>query len=80
LPKHPTTPLASSQINHDQLAVELVEPDSMPAMVRIVWPSAPTIVDPKFQVLAAAAQPPTSEVDPPASRSPTIGASAARFS
>jgi hypothetical protein len=47
LPKHPTTPLASSQINHDQLAVELVEPDSMPAMVRIVWPSAPTIVDPK---------------------------------
>jgi hypothetical protein len=47
LSKHPTTPLASSQVNHDQLAVELVEPDCMPAMVRIVWPSAPTIVDPK---------------------------------
>jgi hypothetical protein len=31
LPKHPTTPLATSQINHDQLTVELVEPDSMPA-------------------------------------------------
>jgi hypothetical protein len=41
------TPLASSQINHDQLAVELVEPDRMPAMVRIVWPNAPTIVDPR---------------------------------
>ena len=30
------TPLVSSQINHDQLKVELVEPDTMPAMVRIV--------------------------------------------
>jgi hypothetical protein len=47
LPKHPTTPLATSQINHDQLAVELVEPDGMPAMVRIIWPAAPTIVYPK---------------------------------
>jgi hypothetical protein len=47
LPKHPTTPLASGQVNHDQLAVELLEPDGLPAMVRIVWPSAPTIVDPK---------------------------------
>jgi hypothetical protein len=44
---HPITPLASSQINHDQLKVELVEPDAMPAMVRIVWPTQPTIVDPK---------------------------------
>jgi hypothetical protein len=47
LPKHPTTPLASAQINHDQLAVELVEPDGMPAIVRIVWPAKPTIVDPR---------------------------------
>jgi hypothetical protein len=47
LPKHPTTPLASGQIDHDQLAVELVEPDGMPAIVRIVWPLQPTIVDPK---------------------------------
>jgi hypothetical protein len=43
----PITPLASAQINHDHLTVELVEPDGMPAMVRIVWPNAPTIVDPK---------------------------------
>ena len=49
------TPLASSQINHDQLKVELVEPDTMPAMVRIVWPDAPTVVDPeRFRDLAAA--------------------------
>jgi hypothetical protein len=52
---HPITPLASSQINHDQLKVELVEPDTMPAMVRIVWPAAPTVVDPKrFPDVAAA--------------------------
>ncbi|HET9777784.1 MAG TPA: hypothetical protein VFP81_00730 [Propionibacteriaceae bacterium] len=46
-PSSPTTPLVSAQINHDQLAVELVEPDSMPAMVRIIWANAPTIVDPR---------------------------------
>jgi hypothetical protein len=38
---------SSAQINHDHLKVELVEPDKMPAMVRIVWPTPPTIVDPK---------------------------------
>ena len=50
------TPLASSQINHsDQLKVELVEPDGMPAMVRIVWPPQSTVVDPKrFPDVAAA--------------------------
>ena len=47
MPNHPITPLASSQLNHDQLAVELVEPDSMPAMVRIVWPPQPTVIDPR---------------------------------
>jgi hypothetical protein len=45
LPNHPITPLASTQINHDQLAVELVEPDGMPAIVRITWPAAPTVID-----------------------------------
>ncbi|HEY6684809.1 MAG TPA: hypothetical protein VI094_01235 [Propionibacteriaceae bacterium] len=55
MPNHPITPLASSQINHDHLKVELVEPDSMPAMVRIVWPLQPTVVDPKrFPDIAAA--------------------------
>jgi hypothetical protein len=52
---HPITPLASAQINHDHLTVELIEPDGMPAMVRILWPNAPTIVDPKrFPDTAAA--------------------------
>ena len=52
---HPITPLASSQINHDHLSVELVEPEGMPAVVRIVWPPAPTVVDPKrFPDTAAA--------------------------
>ena len=44
---HPTTLLASAQINHDQLKVELVEPDTLPPMVKITWPDAPTTVDPK---------------------------------
>jgi hypothetical protein len=51
----PITPLASAQVNHDHLKVELVEPDTMPAMVRIVWPPQPTVVDPKrFPDVAAA--------------------------
>jgi hypothetical protein len=41
------TPLASSQINHDHLSVELVEPDGMPAVVRIVWPPKPTVFHPR---------------------------------
>jgi hypothetical protein len=55
---HPITPLASAQINHDQLKVELVEPDMLPPMVKITWPDAPTIVDPKRfpEVAAAVAQ------------------------
>ena len=52
---HPITPLASAEVNHDQLTVELVEPEAMPAMVRIVWPPQPTVVDPKrFPDVAAA--------------------------
>jgi hypothetical protein len=51
---HEITALASSQVNHDHLSVELIEPDSMPAIVRIVWPPQPTVVDPKrFGDLAA---------------------------
>jgi hypothetical protein len=49
LPKHPTTPLAESQINrssHDVITVELVEPVGGPAAVRIIWPLQPTVVDP----------------------------------
>jgi hypothetical protein len=45
--KHPTTPLASSQINHDPLKVELVEPDRMPAMVKVTWPAHPSLINPE---------------------------------
>jgi len=41
------TPLASSQINHDQLTIDLVEPDAMPSAVRITWPVQPSMIDPK---------------------------------
>jgi hypothetical protein len=41
------TPLASSQVNHDHLKIELVEHDGTPATVRIVWPPTVTMVDPK---------------------------------
>jgi hypothetical protein len=40
------------------LTVELVEPEDMPAIIRITWPPQPTIVDPKRfgDVAAAVAQ------------------------
>jgi hypothetical protein len=42
-------------VNHDHLAVDLVEPSGMPAMVRVTWPLKPTIVDsPRFGDTAAA--------------------------
>lgn len=44
---NPITPLASAQINHDRLAVELIEPDGLPPMVRIVWPPQPSVIDPR---------------------------------
>ena len=44
---HPITPLASAQVGHDTISVELLEPNAMPPMVRIVWPDVPTIVNPK---------------------------------
>jgi hypothetical protein len=54
---HPTTPLASGQINsHDHLSVELVEPDSKPAMVRITWQVKATVCTPaQFDQVAATA-------------------------
>jgi hypothetical protein len=53
--QHPTTPLASSQINNDRLAVELVEPDGRPPMVKVTWPAHPSLIDPKAFPDAAAA-------------------------
>jgi hypothetical protein len=42
-----TTPLASDLIAHDQLTVELVEPDGRPAKVKITWPEHSSLIDPK---------------------------------
>ena len=52
------TPLASSVVDHDRVTVELVEPDDMPAMVKITWPHKPSLVDPNAfpDVAAAVAQ------------------------
>ena len=53
LPNHPIT-LATGPVNGaDTLTIELIRPDSMPAMVRIVWPSAPTITTPARYVEVA---------------------------
>lgn len=43
----PITPLAGAQINHDRIAIELVEPVGMPAMVRVVWPAKTAAIDPR---------------------------------
>jgi hypothetical protein len=52
---HQTTHLASAEVGHDHLSVDLIEPDSMPPMVRITWPEQPSIVTPKaFGETAAA--------------------------
>jgi hypothetical protein len=52
------TILAESQITesaHDTVTIELVEPDSMPAAVRIAWPLQPSVIDPpRFRDTAAA--------------------------
>ena len=43
--------LASGQLNRsgDTLTVELIQPDSMPAAVRIVWPAKPSVTAPTTQ-------------------------------
>lgn len=49
LPKHPITPLASGTINQsgDMIEIVLIQPDSMPPMIRIGWPLQPSMVDPR---------------------------------
>jgi len=43
-----TTILASGQITTtDALRVELQEPEEFPATILIVWPQAPSVVDPR---------------------------------
>jgi hypothetical protein len=43
-----TTTLASGQITPtDALRVELREPEEFPATILIIWPQAPSVVDPR---------------------------------
>jgi hypothetical protein len=52
-----STILSSGPINGaDRLMIEVVQPDSMPAVVRIVWPTAATITIPaQYREVASAA-------------------------
>jgi hypothetical protein len=45
---HPITPLASAQVGHDTISIELVEPDGLPAVVKISWPEQASIIDPRI--------------------------------
>ncbi len=49
--------LDSGQLNRsgDTLTVELIQPDSMPAAVGIVWPAKPSVTAPTPRALAALA-------------------------
>ena len=49
--------LASGRLNRagDTLTVELVQPDSLPAVVRITWPAKPSVTQPTPKALAALA-------------------------
>jgi len=51
-----STTLSSGTINGaDTLRIELIQPDSMPAVVRIVWPTAATITTPAHYLEVASA-------------------------
>jgi hypothetical protein len=51
-----STILSSGPINGaDTLTIELIQPDSMPAVVRIVWPTAATITTPAHYLEVASA-------------------------
>jgi hypothetical protein len=54
---HERIDLANGLINgHDRLAIELIQPDSMPAAIRIVWPAKTSIIPPtRFPAAAAEA-------------------------
>jgi hypothetical protein len=51
------THLASGALTRsgDMLTVELIQPDSMPAAVRVVWPVKPSVTAPTPKALAALA-------------------------
>jgi hypothetical protein len=51
-----STILSSGPINGaDTLTIEVIQPDSIPAVVRIVWPTAATITTPAHYLQVAGA-------------------------
>jgi hypothetical protein len=56
VPVTQSTILSSGPINGaDTLTIQLIQPDSMPAVVRIVWPTAATITTPAHYLAIASA-------------------------
>jgi hypothetical protein len=48
VPQSSTTPLASAQINGgESITIQVVEPDHLPAKVKVTWPAHASLVDPK---------------------------------
>ena len=55
-PSDQSTILSSGPINGaDTLTIEVIQPDSIPALVRIVWPTAATISAPAHYLQVASA-------------------------
>jgi len=57
-PSSPITSLGEAQISRspqDVITVQLVQPDGMPAMVRVTWPPQATVVDPRRYAEVASA-------------------------
>jgi hypothetical protein len=57
VPVTQSTVLSSGTVNGaDTLTIEVIQPDSMPAVVRIIWPTAATITTPvSYREVASAA-------------------------
>src|SRR5215211_990998 len=56
VPVTQSTILSTGPINGaDTLTIQLIQPDSMPAVVRIVWPTAATITTPAHYLAVASA-------------------------
>jgi hypothetical protein len=56
VPVTQSTILSSGPINGgDALTIEMIQPESMPAVVRIVWPTAATITTPRHYLEVASA-------------------------
>jgi hypothetical protein len=66
----PRVELARGPINGaDTITIELIQPTDMPAVVRIVWPTAPTITTPaRYNEVASTAMRLLAEASPALAR------------